>query len=119
MVDDQESHGEQGLGDVVVVLCTCPDGETARRLAAGLVAARLAACVNVLPEIRSIYRWQGETCDEAEVLMIAKTTPRAYPELEHWLRAQHPYEEPEVLALPVATGSSGYLEWVARETAST
>jgi len=107
------------LADVWVVLCTCPDGATARRLAAGLVEARLAACVNVLPEIRSIYRWQGQTCDEAEVLMIAKTTSRAYPELERWLRAQHPYDVPEVLALPVAAGSGGYLEWVARETTST
>jgi periplasmic divalent cation tolerance protein len=116
MVRPPENHGAPGSEEVVVVLCTCPDGETARRLAAGLVEARLAACVNILPEIRSIYRWQGETCDEAEVLMIAKTTVRGYPELERWLREQHPYDLPEVLALPVAAGSRGYLEWVARET---
>ena len=78
----------------------------------------MAACVNVLPEIRSIYRWQGETCEEAEVLMIAKTTAQAYPQLERWLQAQHPYEVPEVLALPAAAGSPGYLQWVARETAA-
>ncbi|MDX1381600.1 MAG: divalent-cation tolerance protein CutA [Xanthomonadales bacterium] len=119
MVKAHESHGESASGEVLVVLCTCPDGATARRLAAGLVEARLAACVNILPEIRSIYRWQGETCDEAEVLMIVKTTAHAYPELERWLQAQHPYDVPEVLALPVAAGSGDYLEWVARETAST
>jgi len=119
MVGTGTSHGGVGLGAVWVVLCTCPDGTTARRLAAGLVEARLAACVNILPEIRSIYRWQGETCDEAEVLMIAKTTVGAYPDLERWLRAQHPYDVPEVLALPVAAGGGDYLEWVVRETAST
>jgi len=99
--------------DVLAVLCTCPDAAVAQRLAGGLVGGGLAACVNVLPEIRSLYRWQGETCDEAEVLMIIKTTRGVYPALERWLRANHPYELPEVLALNVETGSEAYLGWVA------
>lgn len=104
------------MTDVLVVLCTCPDAATARRLAAGLVEARLAACVNILPEIRSIYRWQGETCDDAETLLVAKTTGHAYGRLESWLLEHHPYEGPEVLALPVQAGAGGYLEWVRNET---
>ena len=104
------------MSDVLAVLCTCPDAATAERLAGGLVGRRLAACVNILPEIRSIYRWQGETQDDAEVLMIAKTTRCAYAGLEAWLIEHHPYDVPEVLALPVAAGSAAYLEWVVNET---
>jgi len=106
------------MTEVLVVLCTCPDAPTARRLACGLVEQGLAACVNILPEIRSIYRWQGETRDDAETLLIAKTTGRAYGRLENWLREHHPYEVPEVLALPVQAGASDYLDWVLNETGS-
>jgi periplasmic divalent cation tolerance protein len=104
------------MTDVLVVLCTCPDAATARRLASGLVEQGLAACVNILPEIRSMYRWQGEIRDEAETLVIAKTTRRAYRGLESWLREHHPYDVPEVLALPVEAGAPDYLDWVLNET---
>lgn len=104
------------MSEVLAVLCTCPDEATAGRLAGGLVEERLAACVNILPAIRSIYRWKGETQDEPEVLMIAKTTRSAYPALEAWLTEHHPYDVPEVLALPVLRGSAAYLGWVADET---
>lgn len=107
------------MTDVLVVLCTCPDAATARRLAAGLVERGLAACVNILPEIRSIYRWQGETRDEGETLLVAKTTDRAFHGLESWLRKHHPYDVPEVLALPVQAGASSYLDWVLSETLRT
>lgn len=116
MAAARTTAGETTPREVLAVLCTCPDAHTAQRLAAGLVEARLAACVNILPEIRSIYRWQGETCDDAEVLMIAKTTAGAYPALERWLLSNHPYDVPEVLALPAAFGSRAYLDWVGRET---
>jgi periplasmic divalent cation tolerance protein len=112
------NEGHRSITDVIAVLCTCPDAATARRLAGGLVERRLAACVNILPEIRSIYRWQGKICDDAEVLMIVKTTRRSYAELEGWLVDNHPYDVPEVVALPVAAGAYGYLGWVANETAS-
>ena len=113
---DDETPADASAPRVCVVLCTCPDGDVARRLGGGLVESGLAACVNVLPQIRSIYRWQGETCDDPEVLMIIKTTQAAYPELGCWLGRNHPYDVPEVLALPVGSGSAAYLDWVAQET---
>lgn len=104
------------MNPILVVFCTCPDETTAKNLAAGLVGKQLAACVNVLPGIRSIYRWQGEVRDDGEVLMVIKTSREAYPDLECWLLEQHPYELPEVIALPLERGLPGYLEWVAQET---
>ena len=106
------------MTDVLAVLCTCPDPATARRLASGLVEQGLAACVNILPEIRSIYRWRGATHDDGEVLMIAKTTRLTYAKLEAWLLQHHPYEVPEVLALPVTAGYGSYLDWVLNEVAA-
>jgi periplasmic divalent cation tolerance protein len=100
----------------LVILCTCPNADSAARLAHGIVQAGLAACVNVQSAIRSIYRWQGKVQDEAEALMIIKTTWVRYPELEAWLRDNHPYELPEVLALPVVAGSEPYLAWLTAET---
>ena len=96
-----------------VVLCTCPDEDTAVRLATGLVDDGLAACVNIVPQIRSIYRWQTAVQNEHETLMIIKTTRARYAMLERWLEEQHPYEVPEVIALPVTAGAAAYLDWVA------
>ena len=104
------------MTEVLAVLCTCPDVATARRLAGALVEQRLAACVNILPEIRSIYRWRDEVHDDGEALMVVKTTRLAYGRLEAWLVEHHPYDVPEVLALPVQTGSENYLDWVLSET---
>ncbi len=101
--------------EVLVVLCTCPDEEKARQIGAALVERQVAACVNVIPGLRSIYRWQGEVHDEAEVLAVIKTTREAYPRLEQALLELHPYEVPEVLALPVAAGSAAYLDWLRGE----
>ncbi len=101
-----------------VVLCTCPDERVAQALASGLVEARLAACVNVLPQIRSTYRWQGAVHDEAESLMVIKTGASRLAALQGWLVEHHPYDVPEVVALPVEQGLPAYLEWVARETDS-
>lgn len=104
------------MKSILVVFCTCPDEQTARALAAGLVEEKLAACVNVLPGIRSIYRWQGEVQDDSEVLMVVKTTQPKLDRLAQWLKQHHPYELPEVIALPVSGGLPGYLDWVAQET---
>ena len=106
------------MSEAVVILCTCPDEDTAGRLATGLVEDRLAACVNVLPGVRSIYRWQGEVQDDAEVLMVIKTTAASVTGLQTWLREAHPYDVPEIIALPVTAGSAEYLEWVAGSVAS-
>jgi periplasmic divalent cation tolerance protein len=111
-----DKPGQGSMPEILAVLCTCPDEAAAARLAEGLVGQRLAACVNILPGIRSIYRWQGETQNDVEVLMIAKTTRSAYARLEAWLLDHHPYDVPEILALPVPRGSATYLGWVAEET---
>jgi len=90
----------------------------AERLASGLVENRLAACVNVLPEIRSIYRWQGELNRDSEVLIMVKTTRSGFAALQDWLQENHPYEVPEILALPVSAGAENYLNWLAGELLS-
>jgi periplasmic divalent cation tolerance protein len=106
------------MTDVLLVFCTCPDAVVAERLARGLVDERLAACVNILPEIRSIYRWEGKVQNDGEVLMMVKTTRSVYPALENWLGQHHPYDVAEILAVPVHAGSGNYLDWVVNETKS-
>ncbi|MEM9302218.1 MAG: divalent-cation tolerance protein CutA [Pseudomonadota bacterium] len=98
--------------EVQVVLCTCPDEETACALATTIVSERLAACANVLPAITSIYRWEGEVQQDPEALLIIKSTAAAFPALRDAIVAAHPYELPEVVAVPVGDGLEGYLGWV-------
>jgi periplasmic divalent cation tolerance protein len=97
---------------VFVVLCTFPDRDQARQIGTALVERQLAACVNLVPEIESIYRWEGKVCREGEVLGIVKTTEGGFPALRKALEEMHPYEVPEIIALPVEAGSEGYLGWV-------
>ena len=104
------------MSDGYLVLCTVPDEEVAERLAKGLVGARLAACVNVVPAIRSFYRWEGEVRDDAELLLVIKTHPDRYAALEAWLLDAHPYDVPEVIALPIEQGWARYLGWITAET---
>lgn len=100
----------------VVVLCSCPDAKSAERIALAMVEERLAACVNVLPGVTSVYRWQDEVTSESEVLLLIKTSAARYPALETRLAALHPYEVPEIIALPIAAGLPAYLNWLAAET---
>lgn len=104
------------MTDVLVVLVTAPGADEAARMARTLVEERLAACGNVLPGLRSIYRWKGEVQDEAEALLVLKTTRQRFPALRDRILAIHPYEVPEVLALPAEAGSERYLAWVESET---
>ena len=101
------------MTDVRVVLVTCPHVEAAATLARTLVEERLAACGNVLPGLRSIYRWEGEVLDESEVLLVLKTTTARFPALRERVLALHPYQVPEVISLAVEAGHAPYLEWVA------
>jgi periplasmic divalent cation tolerance protein len=103
--------------DALVVLSTVPvrDGH-AERLARLLVESGVAACVNVLGPVRSIYRWNGELCDDAEHQLVIKTRRGRYAALEELLRREHPYEVPEVLALPVELGGASYLAWLREHT---
>lgn len=97
------------------MLCTCPP-EAAERLASALVEEQLAACVNVLPGIQSVYRWQGALERSAETLLLAKTTAERYPALQTRLQEMHPYDLPEIIALPVDRGLPGYLAWVSEQS---
>jgi periplasmic divalent cation tolerance protein len=103
--------------DVLVVLVTAPSQEKAVEIARAVVEARLAACGNVVPGLRSIYRWEGRVHDDAEALLVLKTTRARFEALRDRVLALHPYEVPEVLALPVEAGSAAYSEWIAGETA--
>ena len=103
---------------VLLVLCNVPDADTGHRLAHMLVERQLAACVNLLPPCTSIYRWQGKLETASEHPLLIKTTTRRYPALEAALAEAHPYELPEILAFQATTGLSGYLGWVAAETAA-
>ena len=96
----------------IVVMLTAASGEEAARLAEMLVGARLAACVQILPGLESVYRWEGEVRREPEVLLLAKTTVGRFAALEREVRALHSYETPEIIALPVAAASAPYLEWL-------
>jgi periplasmic divalent cation tolerance protein len=102
--------------DVRVVLTTLPDAEAGERLARTLVEERLAACVNLLPGVRSIYRWQGQLEEAGEVLLVVKTRADRCAALAARIQALHPYELPEVLELAASGGSEAYLDWVRRET---
>jgi periplasmic divalent cation tolerance protein len=98
--------------DVLLTICTCPDDDRARAIASALVERHLAACVNVTPPVTSVYRWDGRVETAAEVLMLIKTTRDRYPALERALRDLHPYEVPEIIAVPIDRGLHDYLQWV-------
>lgn len=99
-----------------VIFSTCPDPATARRLGVALVEDGLAACVNVVPGLVSIYRWQGATQEDNECLMVIKTTAARVEALTEWLQARHPYELPEIVAVPVTAGLVAYLDWISNQT---
>ena len=103
----------------LLVLTTLPDRPAAEALAEALVDARLAACVNILAPCQSVYRWQGAVDKASEVPLLIKTTEARYAALEAAIRARHPYELPEVIAIPITQGLPDYLAWVAAETHST
>jgi len=106
------------MADFVVVLITAPNEEAAAKMANDLVSSRLAACVNIIRNIRSIYRWQGKIEDEGEVLMIVKTRRELFQALETQVRKLHPYTTPEIIAVPIIEGFEGYLDWLKEETKS-
>ena len=102
------------MKDAVVVLITTPTSEAAAEIARALVQEGLAACGNVVPAIRSIYRWAGEIHDDAETLLVLKTERRLVSAMKERLPVLHPYQVPELLVLPVEDGLGPYLDWIAR-----
>ena len=101
------------MTDALVVLVTAPTADVAASIARTLVEERLVACGNVVPGIRSIYRWEGAVHDDAEALLLLKTERRLLPELKLRLEEIHPYQVPELLALPVEDGLAPFLDWIA------
>lgn len=100
------------MTDFQIVLSTCADREQAERIATRLVEQQLAACVNILPGVQSIYRWQGNVESAGEVLMVIKTSAALTLEVQSTIASLHSYEVPELLVLPVSGGSESYLAWL-------
>jgi periplasmic divalent cation tolerance protein len=100
------------MHELRLVLCTFPDAGTARQIGTALVEKQLAACVNLIPAVESIYRWQGRVETSAEVLAIFKTSAAVFPELERELAALHPYDVPEIIGIEPAAVSENYAAWV-------
>ena len=101
---------------VLVVLVTCPSPAAARRIARALISRRLAACVNVVPGLTSFFWWAGKLARARETLLIIKVPARAFQPLTRAILSLHPYEVPEIVALPVTAGHGAYLRWVLSET---
>jgi periplasmic divalent cation tolerance protein len=106
----------ENMSEPIVVLVTCGSEEEALKIANALVEEHLAACVNLVAPIRSIYRWEGKIWDEKEWLLIVKTQTERFEELEKKVESLHSYSVPEIITLPIAEGSSSYLNWLAEMT---
>lgn len=102
----------------IVVLITVPSPEEGEKIAKALVEKRLAACVNMVPGLRSIYRWEGRVCDDRELLLIVKTPGDLFSKLETEVKSLHSYRVPEIIALPLVNGSKDYLDWIDENTAA-
>ncbi|HWQ53883.1 MAG TPA: divalent-cation tolerance protein CutA [Bryobacteraceae bacterium] len=103
------------MTDKIVVFSTCSSSADAEKIARHLVETRVAACVSILPAARSIYRWQGKIEDAAEHVLLIKSSRGLFPALRDELRKTHPYEVPEIIAVPVVDGSEEYLQWLGAE----
>ena len=102
--------------EALLILTNCPDEESANAIALAVVEARLAACVNILPRVQSVYRWQGAVESATEIPLFIKSTVTNYPALEAAIKALHPHAVPEIIALPITQGLPAYLNWLATET---
>lgn len=105
------------MTDKIVVLTSCASAEEARRIGGELIAQRLAACVNLLPPVRSVYHWKGAIEEEEEILMIIKSSRPLFEQLKAAIARLHSYEVPEIIALPIVDGAAPYLSWMDKELA--
>jgi periplasmic divalent cation tolerance protein len=105
-------RGHSKMTTVLLVYCTCPEDTTAAQMASALVEERLAACANRIAGMSSTFRWKGKVHTDSEVQLLLKTTDKVYPALEKRILELHPYELPEVLAVPVHIGLAGYVDWI-------
>lgn len=106
------------MDEVLLVLTNLPDRDSAQRIAHSLIENHAAACVNILAECSSVYRWQGKVEAASETPLLIKTTRSAYPRVEELIRSQHPYELPEIIVVSVVAGLPAYLQWVTQEVSS-
>src|SRR5262245_2978860 len=116
MPSADENPESPPTGDFAVVLVTAPDADVAARIGRALVEEKLAACVNILPGVRSIYVFEQKLCDDAEALCVIKTRRSLYPALRDRVSALHPYQVPEIIAVPLCEGNAPYLSWILAET---
>ncbi len=105
------------MTDKIAILCTCSSDEEGLKIARLLVEKRLAACVNIIQPVRSIYRWQGKVEDAPEVLLVIKSRRPLFEELRKAIATAHSYQVPEIIALPIIDGAPSYLDWIDAETA--
>ncbi len=105
-----------GMNNELIMFVTASGSEEASRIASSLVEERLAACVNIVSNIESVYRWQGEVTRDSEILMIIKTTDERYAQLERRIKELHSYTTPEIIALRIERGSKAYLDWLRKST---
>jgi len=104
------------MSQYIQILCNCPNQSTANNIANELIELKLAACVNILPAVTSVYRWQGKLEQETEVQLQIKTTMELYQSVEEQLLMLHPYDVPEVIALPIINAHQPYLDWIKQNT---
>ncbi|HJU70707.1 MAG TPA: divalent-cation tolerance protein CutA [Paucimonas sp.] len=104
------------MSQALLVLTNLPDASTAQKLARQLVEQKLAACVNILPAVQSVYRWQGAVEEAVEVTLFIKTMQACYMELQSTILSAHPYQTPEIIAVAIDQGLPAYLDWMAQET---
>ena len=104
--------------DIIIVFVTVPGPREGSRISRAILTSRLAACVNVISGVQSMYQWKGKIVREKEAMLVMKTTRLRYRKLEQKIKKLHPYEVPEVIAIPLICGSSQYIEWVTREVAN-
>ncbi len=100
----------------IVVLSTVDSAELGHKVATGLVEAGLAACVNIVPDVRSVYRWEGRVCDEGELLLVVKTRGELFDSVRALIRKLHTYRVPEIIAIPICGGDADYLSWLGDQT---
>lgn len=105
-------YGDEVNAMYQLVLCTCPDQQTATDIATKVIESRTAACVNILPGVTSVYQWQGEVILDQELQLVIKTTATNFTALNEQIIALHPYEVPEIIAIDIKDGSSSYLNWI-------
>ena len=112
------ASGGQGseAGKYVSVFVTTPSMDVAKKLSHSVVRARLAACVNIFPSVTSVYEWEGKVCEDQEQVLMMKTTNALVSTLSEHVISEHPYDVPEVIALPIASGSGAYLKWIGETT---